>query len=72
MWRSGIALVVCLALLTGCGDRESYTDRVEGIPLLVGVFQSYSSERDSGSPADGHAGAVGALRVAIALFTQVR
>jgi hypothetical protein len=39
-------LAVCLASLTGCADRESYTDRAEGIPLLLGAFQSYSSERD--------------------------
>jgi hypothetical protein len=26
-------------------DRESYTDRLAGIPLLTGEFQSYSSEQ---------------------------
>lgn len=41
-----LVLAVCLALLTGCADRESYTDRMEGIPLLLGAFQSYSSERE--------------------------
>jgi hypothetical protein len=41
-----LVLAVCLASLTGCADRESYTDRVEGIPLLLGAFQSYSSERE--------------------------
>lgn len=41
-----VLLAVCLALLTGCADRESYTDRVEGVPLLLGASQSYSSERE--------------------------
>jgi hypothetical protein len=41
-----LVLTVCVASLTGCDNGESYTDRFEGIPLLLGAFQSYSSERD--------------------------
>src|SRR4029079_15389031 len=39
-----LVLAVCIAVVSGCTDRESYTSRVEGIPLLLGEFQSYSSE----------------------------
>jgi hypothetical protein len=41
-----IVLAVCVVLLSACGDRESYTNRAEGIPLLLGEFQSYSSEQE--------------------------
>src|SRR4030095_15425093 len=41
-----LVLAVCVVVLSGCADRESYTNRLEGIPLLLGEFQSYSSEQE--------------------------
>jgi hypothetical protein len=38
-------LIVCIVSLNACTDTESYTDRADGAPLLLGEFHSYSSER---------------------------
>jgi hypothetical protein len=43
---SRIVLAVCVVLSSACADRESYTSRLEGIPLLLGEFQSFSSEQE--------------------------
>ena len=36
---------VCLFMLSACADYETYTDRLDASPLLLGEFQGYSSEQ---------------------------
>ena len=40
-------LATVVVLLSACADSETYVERLEGVPLLLGEFGSYSTEQEA-------------------------